>query len=276
MRFTTVRTGGATKAARVEGEELVLLPYADVNELLASGEGWRENGGSADGEKMPLDGADLAPLLPRPEKIFCVGLNYRDHAEEAELELPTVPTLFAKYARALIGPEDELVLPDPSVSTWVDWELELGVVVGAPLRRASVEEALAGVAGYTIVDDISMRDWQLRTSQWLSGKTFEASTPVGPYLVTPDEVDPQAGLAMKLTVNGENMQQSSSDQLAIGVGEILSYASEIVTLVPGDLIATGTMAGVGHVRTPPTYLTDGDLVECSIEGLGSQTTRCRL
>jgi acylpyruvate hydrolase len=276
MRFTTVRTVDGTKAARVEGEEMVLLPYADVGELLASGEGWQERGGSADGEKMPLEGADLAPLVPHPEKIFCVGLNYLDHAAEAGLELLDQPTLFAKFARALIGPEDELVLPDPSISTWVDWELELGVVVGSPIRHASADEALAAVAGYTIVDDISMRDWQLRTSQWLAGKTFEASTPVGPYLVTPDEVDPAAGLAMKLTVNGQTMQESSSDQLAIGVGEILSYISTIITLVPGDLIATGTMAGVGHVRTPPVYLTDGDVIECSIEGIGSQTTRARL
>ncbi|MBS1676283.1 MAG: fumarylacetoacetate hydrolase family protein [Actinobacteria bacterium] len=276
MRFTTVRTAVGTKAARVEGEELVLLPYADVSELLASGEDWQARGGAADGERVPLEGAELAPLVPRPEKIFCVGLNYRDHAAEANLELPEYPTVFAKFARALIGPEDELVLPDPSISTWVDWELELGVVVGSPIRHASPEEALAGVAGYTIVDDISMRDWQLRTSQWLAGKTFEASTPVGPFLVTPDEVDPTAGMAMKLTVNGETMQESSTDQLAIGAAEVLSYISKIVTLVPGDLIATGTMAGVGHVRTPPVYLTDGDLVECSIEGLGSQTTRARL
>ena len=274
MRFTTVRTVDGTRAARVEGEELVLLPQADVRELLASGEDWKDAAGAADGERVALEGADLAPLVPRPEKIFCVGLNYRDHAEEANLPLPEFPTLFAKYARALIGPRDELVLPDPSVSTWVDWELELGVVVGAPIRHASPAEALEGVAGYTIVDDVSMRDWQLRTSQWLSGKTFEASTPVGPFLVTPDEFDPTAANAMELRVNGETMQKSSTDQLAIGVGEVLSYISDAITLVPGDLIATGTMSGVGHVRTPPVYLKDGDLVECSVEGLGSQRTQC--
>jgi acylpyruvate hydrolase len=276
MRFTTIRTADGTKAARVEGEELVLLPFADVGALLASGEDWKRNGGAGDGERVALEGVDFAPLVVNPEKIFCVGLNYADHAAEGGLELPDYPTLFAKFARALIGPNDDLVLPDPSVSDWVDWELELGVVVGEPIRRASPEEAMEGVAGYTIVNDISMRDWQLRTSQYLAGKTFEASTPVGPFLVTPDEVDPVAGLAMKLTIDGETMQESSSDQIAIGVAEILSYISEIITLVPGDLIATGTMAGVGHVRTPPRYLRDGEVVECSIEGLGSQTTRCRL
>jgi acylpyruvate hydrolase len=274
MRFTTVRTAAGTRAARVEGEELVLLPQPDVRELLATGEAWQAGAGAADGERVALQDADLAPLVTRPEKIFCVGLNYRDHAEEANLPLPEYPTLFAKYARALIGARDDLVLPDPSVSSWVDWELELGVVVGAPIRHASPEEALEAVAGYTIVDDISMRDWQLRTSQWLSGKTFEASTPVGPFLVTPDEFDPTAANAMELTVNGETMQKSSTDQLAIGVGEVLAYISDAITLVPGDLIATGTMSGVGHVRTPPVYLQAGDLVECSVAGLGSQRTQC--
>ncbi|MBS1679111.1 MAG: fumarylacetoacetate hydrolase family protein [Actinobacteria bacterium] len=271
MRFTTIRTTDGTRAARVEGEELVLLPQADVGALLASGEGWRDAAGD---ERVALAGADFAPLVPRPEKIFCVGLNYADHAAEANLPVLDHPTLFAMFHRALIGPGDELVLPDPEVTDWVDWELELGVVVGSPIRHASPEEALAGVAGYTIVDDISMRDWQTRTSQYLAGKTFEASTPVGPFLVTPDEIDPTAGLAMKLTVNGETMQESSTDQLVFGVAELLSYISEIITLVPGDLIATGTMAGVGHVRTPPVYLADGDVIECSIEGIGSQTTRC--
>jgi acylpyruvate hydrolase len=275
MRFTTIRTaGGGTSAARVEGEELVLLPFADVGELLASGEDWKEKGGAADGERVSLEGADFAALVTKPEKIFCVGLNYADHAAEANLEIPKYPTLFAKFARALIGPQDELVLPDPEIDTWIDWELELGVVVGSPIRHASKEEALAGVAGYTIVDDVSARDWQTRTSQYLAGKTFEATCPVGPFLVTPDEIDPSKGLAMELTVNGETMQKSSTDQLVFDVGDVLSYISDIITLVPGDLIATGTMAGVGHVRTPPVYLTQGDVVECSVEGLGSQRTKC--
>jgi acylpyruvate hydrolase len=274
MRFTTIRTADGTKAARVEGEELVLLPFADVGALLASGEDWKQNGGAGDGERIPLAEADFGPLVPNPEKFFCVGLNYASHAEEASLELPDYPTLFAKFARALIGPNDDLVLPDPSVSDWVDWELELGVVVGEPIRRASPEEAMEGVAGYTIINDISMRDWQLRTSQYLAGKTFEASSPIGPFLVTPDEFDPSQPIPMKLTIDGETVQEATTDELHFGVGEILSYISEIITLVPGDTIATGTMAGVGHVRTPPRYLRDGNLVECSIEGLGSQTTRC--
>jgi len=271
MRFTTIRTHAGTQAARVDGDELIRLPFEDVGELLASGSDWLQQG-SADGPRASLADADFAPLVPNPEKIVCVGLNYADHAAEADLEVPGYPTLFAKYARSLLGANDELVLP--TVSDCVDWEVELGVVIGSPVRHASEDDALAAVAGYTIVNDISMRDWQLHTSQYLAGKTFESSTPVGPFLVTPDEVDHARTLAVRLTVDGDVMQESSTDQLIFSVAKIIAYLSSIITLVPGDLIATGTPSGVGHLRTPRKYLTDGSVVECSIVGLGSQTTRC--
>jgi acylpyruvate hydrolase len=272
MRFATIRTDtDSTRAARVEGDEAVLIPYSDVGELLATGPGWQERG-AADGERLALAAIRFAPLVPAPEKIFCVGLNYADHAAEGGLEVPGYPTLFAKFARSLIGADDDLVLP--GISEGVDWEVELGVVIGSPVRHASQDEALAAVAGYTIVNDVSMRDWQLRTSQYLAGKTFESSTPVGPFLVTPDEVDHARTLSMQLTVDGEVMQESSTDNLIFSVAEIVSYISSIITLVPGDLICTGTPSGVGHVRTPRRYLGAGDVVECAIDGLGSQTTRC--
>jgi acylpyruvate hydrolase len=271
MRFSTIRTQDGNCAARVDGDEFVLLPFQDVGALLASGPDWADRG-SVEGTRVPLAEADLAPLTPAPEKIFCVGLNYADHAAEGGLDVASYPTLFAKYARSLIGAEDDLVLPE--VSDAIDWEIELGVVIGSPVRDVSEDEALAAVAGYTIVNDISMRDWQLRTSQYLAGKTFEASTPVGPLLVTPDEIDHARALPMRLSVDGEVMQESSTDHLIFSVAKIVSYISSIITLVPGDLIATGTPSGVGHVRTPPTYLSPGNVVECSIEGLGSQTTRC--
>jgi acylpyruvate hydrolase len=248
------------------------LPFDDVGQLVASGPDWVARVANGSGSRISLAEADLAPLTPRPEKIFCVGLNYRDHAKEANLEVPPYPTLFAKYARSLIGAGDALELP--SVSDAVDWEIELGVVIGATARHASKAEAESLVAGYTIVNDISMRDWQTRTSQFLAGKTFEHSTPVGPFLVTPDEVDHARALDMSLTVDGEVMQRSSTNQLVFSVGEIISYISSIITLVPGDLIATGTPSGVGHVRKPPVYLKAGNLIECTIEGLGSQSTRC--
>jgi acylpyruvate hydrolase len=271
MRFTTIRTADGHQVARVDGDGLTLLPFEDVGALLASGTDWKQQGRVA-GPKLALAEADLAPLVPHPEKIFCVGLNYADHAAEGNLELPVYPTLFAKFARSLIGANDDLVLP--MVSNAVDWELELGVVIGSTIRGADETEALAAVGGYTIINDITMRDWQLHTSQYQAGKTFERSTPVGPFLVTPDEVDPTAGLRMRLLVDGQVMQDSSTDQLAIGVGKIISYISTIITLVPGDLIATGTPAGVGAVRTPPRYLVAGSVVQGSIEGLGVQTTHC--
>jgi acylpyruvate hydrolase len=273
MRFATIRTDTAagTRAARVEADEVVLLPYSDIGGLLSDGPDWQERG-RADGERLPLSAIRFAPLVTAPEKIFCVGLNYADHAAEGGLEVPAYPTLFAKFARSLIGADDELVLPEASEG--VDWEAELGVVIGSPVRNATEEEAMAAVAGYTVVNDVSMRDWQLRTSQYLSGKTFESSTPVGPFLVTPDEVDHARALPIRLTVNGEVMQESSTDNLIFSVAEILSYISSIITLVPGDLISTGTPSGVGHVRTPRRYLGVGDVVQCTIEGLGSQTTRC--
>ncbi|MCS5720772.1 fumarylacetoacetate hydrolase family protein [Herbiconiux sp. CPCC 203407] len=273
MKLATIRTTEGLRAARVDGDELALLPFTDVGALIASGEDWAERAASAgDGARIPLAEADFAPLTPAPEKVFCVGLNYASHAAEAHLDIPQHPTLFAKFARSLIGANDDLEIP--SASDKVDWEIELGVVIGKPARHVSEADALDHVAGYTIVNDVSMRDWQLRTSQFLAGKTFEHSTPVGPFLVTPDEIDHARSLRMELSVDGEVKQSSATDDLVFTVPQIISYISTIITLVPGDLIATGTPAGVGHVADPPAYLTPGSSVTCSIEGLGTQTTRC--
>jgi acylpyruvate hydrolase len=274
MRFATIRTESGTRAARVEGDELVALPFDDVGQLIASGPGWAEHAGEGNGNgtRVPLADADFAPLTPSPEKVICVGLNYHDHAVEADLQIPDVPTIFPKFARSLIGPTDDIVMP--TVSDAVDWEVELGVVIGQPARHVSADEAEATIAGYTIVNDVSARDWQLQTSQWMPGKIFEGFTPVGPFLVTPDEVDHARSLSMRLTVDGEVMQDSSTDQMVFKPRDIIAYISQIITLVPGDLIATGTPAGVGHVRDPKIYLTEGKVVETTIEGLGTQTNRC--
>lgn len=272
MRIATVRTPDGTQAARIDGDELTLLQSSDAGRLVAEGPDWSKKAEREEGPRMRLEEADLAPVTPHPEKIICVGLNYADHAAEAQLEPTPHPTLFAKYWRSLLGPNDDLVLPE--ASDCVDWELELGVVIGSPIRNATADQALAAVAGYTIVNDISMRDWQMHTSQFLAGKTFEGSTPVGPFLVTPDEVDHAQAQSMQLTIDGEVMQRSSTDQLIFSVPEIISYVSTVITLVPGDLIATGTPSGVGAVRTPPLFLAPDNVIECSIEGLGSQSTRC--
>jgi acylpyruvate hydrolase len=271
MRLATIRTENGTRAGRVDGETVTLLPFADVGELLATGADWPGQA-AADGESAALDSVDLAPVVPRPEKIICVGLNYRAHAAEANLELPGFPTLFAKFSRSLIGPRDELVLPGNSDK--VDWEAELAVVIGTPIRRADLEAADAAIAGYTVLNDVSMRDWQRRTTQFLQGKTFERSTPVGPYLVTGDELENPRRLHLTCTVDEQVMQDAWTDDLVFSAAEIVSYISGIITLAPGDLIATGTPSGVGGARRPPVFLQPGQIVRTKIDEVGELVNRC--
>ena len=269
MRLATIRTEYGTTAARLDGDVLVPLEAADVGELLAAGGGGRPREGAA---PVPAAGADFAPVVPRPGKIICVGLNYRAHILETGRDLPQYPTLFAKFADTLTGARDDLVLP--SVSEKVDWEVELGVIIGRPVYRASVDEAEAGIAGYTVVNDVSMRDWQRRTLQWLQGKMFQRSTPTGPYLVTADEVGTAPDLEVRCEVDDVVMQQSRTSDLLFGAAEIVAYASQAVTLRPGDLIATGTPGGVGNARKPPVYLRPGNVLRTWIEGLGECVNQC--
>jgi acylpyruvate hydrolase len=269
MRLATIRTSDGTTAARLDGDMLVPLEAADVGEVLAAGGLGRPRAGAA---PVPAAAADFAPVVPRPGKIICVGLNYRAHILETGRDLPEYPTLFAKFADTLTGPRDDLVLP--SVSEKVDWEVELGVIIGRPVYRATEDEAEAAIAGYTVVNDVSMRDWQRRTLQWLQGKMFERSTPAGPYLVTADEVGSAPDLEVRCEVDGVVMQQSRTSDLLFGAAEIVAYASQAVTLRPGDLIATGTPGGVGNARTPPVYLQPGNVLRTWIEGLGECVNRC--
>ena len=266
MRLATIRRpDGTTAAARLDGDELVLLPYSDVVALLGD-PGWQEAAASADGERIALAGADLGPTV-RPSKVICVGLNYRSHIEEMGRELPDHPTLFIKFPDTLTGPYDDLVVP--KVSRAVDWEVELGVVIGLPARRVDVAEAAGCIAGYTVVNDVSMRDWQVRTPQWDQGKNFEASTPVGPFLVTGDEIGDAADLEVTCRVDGQTMQSARTCDLLFNPAAIVSYASQFTTLQPGDLIATGTPAGVGAGRDPKVFLAPGQVLETAIEGIGA-------
>jgi acylpyruvate hydrolase len=271
MRLTTVRTPSGTRAGRVEGGDVVLLPFADLNDLLARPD-WAQLATSA-GDIIALDETMLAPVVPRPPKIICLGLNYMRHIREMGREPPAFPTIFAKYTNALIGPRDEIAMP--AVSDRMDWEVELGVVIGSPARNVSAEAALEHVAGYTVVNDISARDWQNRTTQFLQGKTFEHTTPVGPFLVTADELPAgAAGLAVRCEIDGTIMQQDTTDELIFGVAETIAYLSQIFTLEPGDLIAMGTPDGVGAGRTPPVWLQPGQTVRTSIEGVGELLNTC--
>ncbi|MDX3132302.1 fumarylacetoacetate hydrolase family protein [Streptomyces europaeiscabiei] len=269
MRLATVRLTDrheTTTAARQEGDELVLLPYADVGALLSSGDGWRDRA-ARDGERVPLTGASFAPLVPHPNKIVCLGLNYATHIKEMGRPTPAHPTLFAKFDGSLIGAQDDIHMPP--ISDDLDWEAELGVVVGRPGRHIARAEALEHVAGYTVANDVTVRDWQHRTREFLSGKTFEATTPVGPALVTPDALPPGAsGLAISCSVDGHVMQKSNTADLLFDVAETIAYVSTIITLLPGDLILTGTPGGVGAGRDPKVFLRPGQELVTTVEGIG--------
>jgi 2-keto-4-pentenoate hydratase/2-oxohepta-3-ene-1,7-dioic acid hydratase in catechol pathway len=209
-----------------------------------------------------------------PSKIICVGLNYRDHAEEQGTELPSAPLLFAKWPNALIGPGEPIVLPH--VSDQVDYEAELGVVIGERVRDVSDANALEAVRGYICLNEVSARDLQFSDGQWTRGKSPDTFCPVGPQLVPAAEVkDPQA-LGIRCFLNGEVMQDSTTANMIFTVAEIIAYASVTMTLEPGDLIATGTPAGVGVFRDPPVFLKDGDEVTIEIDGLGALTNPVRV
>jgi 2,4-didehydro-3-deoxy-L-rhamnonate hydrolase len=211
--------------------------------------------------------------IERPSKIVCVGLNYRDHAEEQGAELPTAPLLFAKWPSSLVGPGEAIVLP--RTSTRVDYEAELGVVIGERVKGVSEENALEAVLGYLCLNDVSARDFQFGDGQWTRGKSPDTFCPVGPRLVPRDEVpDPQA-LGIRCLLNGEVMQDSTTANMIFSVAEVIAYASATSTLEPGDLIATGTPAGVGVFRKPPRLLQDGDEVTVEIESVGALTNPVR-
>jgi acylpyruvate hydrolase len=274
MRLATIRTATGTRAVRIDGDgdgRAVETGEADVRALLERPD-WAAHAAAAAGPVHDVAGLDYAPLVPAPEKILCVGQNYRDHIAEMGNEPPAFPTIFAKFAPSLVGAHDEIVLP--AVSDAVDYEAELAVVIGTPVRHADPEQARAAIGGYTVLNDVSVRDWQFRTSQFLQGKTFERTTPVGPWLVTPDEL-PAGGWEISTVIDGETRQRSTTDELVFGPVELVAYLSTILTLNPGDLIATGTPGGVGHARKPPRYLTDGATVVTAIAGIGECRNVCR-
>jgi 2-keto-4-pentenoate hydratase/2-oxohepta-3-ene-1,7-dioic acid hydratase in catechol pathway len=218
--------------------------------------------------EYPAEQVRLLPPVPDPAKIICLGLNYRDHAKESGATVPRDPVLFSKYATALIGPKQPIVLP--AVSSEVDYEAELVVVVGKRGRHLSAETALDYVAGYTIGHDVSARDWQLKKDgkQWMVGKTFDTFAPTGPHLVTVDEIPDPHRLGIRLRRNGLTMQDSNTAEMIFSVEKVLAYLSTVFTLEPGDLIFTGTPSGVGFTRQPPVFLRPGDVVEVEIDQLG--------
>jgi acylpyruvate hydrolase len=268
MRLATLRRNGGTIAVRIDGDTATVIEgVADVGELLRVSS-WKEIARSASGptiELTDLGDLDWAPVIPHPSKIVCVGLNYANHIREMGRELPEFPTLFAKYPEALIGPYDPIVLPIGAADA-VDWEAELAVVIGSPARRLDEAAASDAIAGYSVLNDVTMRDFQYRTPEWFQGKTFEATTPLGPVLVTAD--DYELGGELSCSLDGEKLQSTPTDDLVFGPAALVSYISQIFTLNPGDVIASGTPGGVGHARKPPRYLVPGSVLTTSIAGVG--------
>jgi acylpyruvate hydrolase len=274
MKLATVRHGDGTRAARLDDGEYVLLEHADVGELLISGDDWRDRVAEAGGERIAARDARPAPVVPHPNKIICLGLNYATHIREMGRDLPAYPTLFAKYDGALIGAYDPVVLP--VVSEQVDWEAELGFVIGRTARHVPRQRALEHVAGYTVVNDVTIRDYQHRTREFLAGKTFESTTPIGPVLVTSDEFGGgEPDLELRCEIDGVVTQRSRTSDLLFGIADIVSYVSDIITLKPGDLIATGTPGGVGAGRDPKVFLKAGQTMRTTIEGIGELHNVCR-
>lgn len=207
----------------------------------------------------------LAPV-PRPGKLICIGLNYRDHAAESNMAIPERPVVFSKFATAVIAPGEAVVLP--GTSKQVDYEAELAVVIGRRAKSVGANRALEYVLGYTAFNDVSARDFQFADGQWQRGKSCDTFAPMGPTIVTADVIPNPHKLAIKLRLNGRTMQDSNTDNLIFGIPQLISFLSETITLEPGDVIATGTPSGVGFARKPPVFLKDGDQMEVEIEGLG--------
>ncbi len=224
-------------------------------------------GGGEGSEGLPVDEVTLGPPLRRPDKIICLGLNYVDHADEAGFEPPTVPIIFSKFRNSLAGPYDPIVLP--RTSREVDFEGELAVVIGRTAKYVEPEHALDHVAGYAVFNDVTARDLQLRTSQWTSGKALDTFAPMGPGLLPASLVADPQDLTIDTQVNGEVMQHDSTRSMIFGVGDTIAYLSTLLTLEPGDIIATGTPAGVGFKQSPPRFLSAGDTVAVTIPGIGT-------
>jgi acylpyruvate hydrolase len=264
MKLATLRLEDTTAAVRVDDDTATVIDgYPDLSALLVHAD-WKSIAHNASGRTVDLARADYAPVVPHPGKIVCVGLNYATHIKEMGRDLPQYPTLFSKFKEALTGPYDDVVVPDYAGSE-LDWEAELAVVVGKQAYQVSQADADAHIAGYSVINDYTMRDYQYRTLQWDQGKTFDKTSGFGPVLDT----DYTLGTKIETRLEGEVMQSASTDDLVFTPAKLVEYISHIVTLQPGDVIITGTTGGVGHARKPARYIQDGQTVEVSIEGLGS-------
>ena len=275
MKLVTFeRNPGIAEAGVLIDEIVVALTGAGINavlEIAAGGASALEKvsayvASAPQTAKTSLASVKLHAPIPKPGKIFCIGLNYRDHAIESNMAIPAVPTIFSKFNNTVIATGDQIVLP--RVSTQPDYEAEFALVIGKGGKRIAAEDWKAHVFGYMNLNDVSARDLQLVTTQWLMGKTPDTFAPMGPYLLTADEVADPHNLNITMTINGEVLQSSNTKHLIFRIPELIAYISQVVTLEPGDIISTGTPSGVGFARKPPRYLAAGDTCVVEVEGLG--------
>jgi 2-keto-4-pentenoate hydratase/2-oxohepta-3-ene-1,7-dioic acid hydratase in catechol pathway len=266
VRFVTYDAGSGPRAGVLRGGDRVVEAGRSLRDLIAVS----RLAEPPDAEEIALSDVQLLPPIPNPEKIICIGLNYRSHAEEAGVEAPDTPTFFAKFRNALVADGSEVALP--AASAKVDYEAEVAFVVGRRAKDVSESDALDHVAGYMLLNDLSARDLQFATPQWIPGKVFDGSAPCGPALVTPDEAGPPDQIGIELKLNGEVMQSATTADLIHSVPALLAHLSTLLTLEPGDIVSTGTPAGVGSVREPRVWLKPGDRIEISSPTLGTLRT----
>jgi 2-keto-4-pentenoate hydratase/2-oxohepta-3-ene-1,7-dioic acid hydratase in catechol pathway len=275
MKLVTFLTpGGHAAPGVVRGEKVYNLAPAGFSSVLNVIESWATAPARIEaylrslpvGAGLPLDGAALLAPIPRPPKVICVGLNYRDHAAESKMEIPKVPTIFSKFSSSVIGPGAPVVLPKSSAKP--DYEAEFAVVIGNGGRNIKADDWRAHVFGYMCLNDVSARDYQMATTQWLMGKTPDTFCPTGPWLTTADEIADPHNLDISIEINGEVLQSSNTKHLIFGIPALIEYLSSVFTLEPGDIISTGTPAGVGFARKPPRWLVPGDEMVVKVQGLG--------
>lgn len=272
MKIARVHVDGAERLARVEGDTVTPLAV-DVSSPLGVLLADPSSLPHTQGPTVPLGDLQLLAPIARPGSVIAIGLNYADHATESGLDAPDAPVMFPKLPQSIIGPSDTIRWTADQ-STEVDYEAELAVVMARDTRDVDDDDALDHVLGYTCCNDVSARDAQFSDGQWLRSKSFDTFCPLGPWLVTPDEITDPQDLAITCTLNGQRLQDSNTSQMIFGVAQIISYASRFFTLRAGDVITTGTPAGVGFARRPPIYLHSGDTVEVEIEGIGVLSNPC--
>jgi 2-keto-4-pentenoate hydratase/2-oxohepta-3-ene-1,7-dioic acid hydratase in catechol pathway len=278
LRLAAVRTPEGTRlhvrgksgyvdVAKASGDDALV----SLDALFAGGdEAWQHARDAATGEGVPVEPKDFGPVVDKPGKILCVGRNYREHALEGGVDVPTWPEIFVRFAESIVGPFDDIV--KPSLSEKMDYEGELAVVIGTGGRYIPADRAMSAIAGYALLNDVSIRDWQRAATQWTAGKNWDATLPIGPELVTTDEVD-IADLGLETRVNGTVVQSSRTSKMIFDIPSLVEFLSTFITLRPGDVIATGTPSGVGFARKPPLWLGSGDVVEIRVEGIGTIRNR---